>query len=264
MTRITAAIALGAWAIAGTPRPTGGAGTQINAFITIGVQSAIEEIAPVFEEMTGDRIAPTWSTSAILNQRVARETPDLLISTRAGIDALIQAGRIAAGSDVPVARSGIGVAVRRGSPKPDISTPDALRRELLAARAISYSDPAAGGVSGVHFASVLERLGIAAQMKARTRFPPSGGFSATLLVDGDVELAIQQIPELASVAGAEVIGPLPGELQLVTTFVAGIPTGAAHAESARGLLRFLQSPRAAAVMTAKGLEPIPGTASSVR
>jgi molybdate transport system substrate-binding protein len=240
------------------------AGTEINAFITIGVQSAIEELTPAFQRATGDSIAPTWSTSALLNQRVERESPDLLISTRAGIDALIKAGRIAAGSDVPVARSGIGVAVRRGSPKPDISTPDALRRALLAAKAISYSDPAAGGVSGVHFASVLERLGIAAPMKMRTRFPPSGGFSATLLVRGDVDLAIQQIPELASVAGTEVIGPLPSDLQLVTTFVAGVPVGAAHAEAARGLLRFLRSPQAASVMAAKGLEPITGSTNAAR
>jgi molybdate transport system substrate-binding protein len=139
---------------------------------------------------------------------------------------------------------------------PDISSPEALRRMLLAARSISYSNPAVGGTSGVHFAGVLTRLGIAGEMQSKTRFPPPSGFSANLLVSGEVDLAIQQMPELASVAGTELVGPWPGDLQLMTTYVAGVPTAASQPDDAKALVRFLQSPPALAVMKAKGLEGV--------
>jgi molybdate transport system substrate-binding protein len=229
-------------------------GVDINAFMSIGVQGAIEELLPAFEKASGDTVAATWGTGAVLNRRVAGGAAvDVLISTRTGIDELLTTGAVTRGSDVDLARSRIGVAVRRGAPKPDISTPDALRRSLLAARAISYSDPAAGGVSGVHFARVLEQLGIAGAMKARTRFPPPSGFSASLVARGEADLAVQQIPEL-SVAGVELVGPLPDGLQLVTTFTAALPATARQREAAAAFVRFLQSREAVAVMKAKGLE----------
>jgi molybdate transport system substrate-binding protein len=233
------------------------AAAEVTAFISIGMQSVVEKLQPEFERTSGHHLVNTWATAAALNQRLRDgETVDLLISTRSGIDGLIAEDRIAAGSDVALASSGVGVAVRKGAVHPDISTPEALRRTLLTARAISYSNPAAGGASGVHFATVLERLGIAEQMKARTKFPPANGRAATLLVSGEVDLAIQQTQELASVDGAEVIGPLPGDLQTITTFVAGIPKSATHAEAARSFLQFLQSPQALAVMREKGLEQV--------
>jgi molybdate transport system substrate-binding protein len=230
------------------------AAAEINAYISIGMQSVVERLQPDFEKVSGHRIVSSWATAAALNQRLRHgATADLLISTRSGIDGLIAEDRIVAGSDVALASSGVGIAVRKGAPHPDISTPEALRRTLLATRVISYSNPTAGGASGVHFATVLERLGIAEQMKARTKFPPANGRAATLLVSGEVDLAIQQTQELASVDGAEVIGPLPGDLQAITTFVAGIPKSATHAEAARSFLQFLQSPQARAVMKEKGL-----------
>jgi len=145
--------------------------------------------------------------------------------------------------------------VRRGAPKPDISSPEALKRTLIAVRSVSYSDPAFGGASGVHFAKVIERLGIADEMKGKTRFPPEGGFTARLLVTGEVELAVQQIGELLSVPGVELVGPLPGELQSVTTFAAAIPSAALQLQAAKALIQYLQSPQAAAVLKAKGLDP---------
>jgi molybdate transport system substrate-binding protein len=235
--------------------PAAVGGSEIKAFISIGVQSAVEELIPVFEKESAHRLIVTWAIAAGLNKRLQDgEAADLLISTRAGIDGLIKEGKILAGSDAELARSGIGVAVRKGAPKPDISTPEALRRTLLAGRSISYSDPAAGGASGVHFGNVLERLGIAGEMKARTRFPPPNGLSGRLLVSGEADLAIQQIPELASVEGVELVGPLPGDLQLITVFVAGVPATAKQADAAKAFVRFLQSPQAVAIMKAKGLE----------
>jgi molybdate transport system substrate-binding protein len=171
---------------------------------------------------------------------------DILRASDAGIDGLVKAGKIAPGSDAELA----------GMPKPDISSPEALRRMLLAARSISYSNPAVGGTSGVHFAGVLTRLGIAGEMQSKTRFPPPSGFSANLLVSGEVDLAIQQMPELASVAGTELVGPWPGALQLMTTYVAGVPTAASQPDDAKALVRFLQSPPILAVMKAKGLEGV--------
>jgi molybdate transport system substrate-binding protein len=229
--------------------------TEISAFMTVGVQSAMDSLLPVFEKTSGYHIVPTWGTSAMMAKRVRDgEGTDVLISTRAEIDALIKEGKVLAGSDTVAVSSRVGVAVRRGAPKPDISTSEALKQTILAARAIAYSDPAAGGASGVHFASILKRFGIAEQMKTRTKFPPPGGLTATLLVSGEVDLAIQQMPELTAVEGSELVGPLPADLQLVTTFVAGVPTNARQVEAARTLLRFLLTPEAMIVMKAKGLE----------
>ncbi|MEQ1581538.1 MAG: substrate-binding domain-containing protein [Steroidobacteraceae bacterium] len=236
-----------------------GASAPVNAYMSIGVQSAVEALIPEFERTTGQHIVATWATSATLDKRLrAGESADLLISTRGGIDALIGEGRVAPGSRVDIANSVVAIAVRTGEPQPDISTPDALKRALLAARSVGYSDPAAGGTSGVHFAKVLELLGIAEAMRAKTRFPPPNGFAATLLATGDVDLAVQQTQELASVPGVQVVGPLPAELQLVTTFAAGIPASSKQASAASAFVRFLQSPRAHAVMKQKGLQPAVG------
>lgn len=229
----------------------------VTAYMSIGVQSAVETLIPQFEQATGQRVVATWATSATLDKRLrAGESADLLISTRGGIDALISDGRVTPGTRVDLTDSVVAIAIRAGGAKPDISTPDALKRSLLAARSISYSDPAAGGTSGVHFAKVLEQLGIAEAMRAKTRFPPPNGFAASLLATGDVDLAVQQTQELASVPGVQVVGPLPAELQLVTTFAAGIPASAKRAAAAKAFVQFLQSPRAQAVMKQKGLQPV--------
>jgi molybdate transport system substrate-binding protein len=169
---------------------------------------------------------------------------------------LIKAGRLEAGSDTTLARSSVGVAVRKGAPKPDISTPEALKRALLAAKSVSYSNPAFGGASGVHFGKVIERLGITEEMKAKTKFPPEGGFTARLLITGEAELAVQQIGELISVPDVELVGPLPTDLQSVTVFAAAVPSAASQPQAAMALIRYLQSSEATAVMKVKGLDPV--------
>src|SRR5688572_1884134 len=182
---------------------------EIKVLSTIAMQSVFEEIAPQFEKASGHKLNITFGLSPVMAKRVQDgETADFVVSTRGGIDALLKSGKVLPGSDNTLVRSSIGVAVRKGTPKPDISTADALRRTLLAAKSISYSNPAAGGPSGVHFAKVLERLGITEEMKAKTKFPPAGGFTVQLLLRGDVDVAIQQISEL-TVEGTDVVGPLP-------------------------------------------------------
>ena len=237
--------------------PAGASAAEIKGLATIGLQSVMEDLAPRFEKASGHKVSITFGLGVAMVKRVQEgEAADLLLAPRSGIDALIKAGKVAPGSDTSLARSSVGIAVRKGAPKPDISTPDALKRALTAAKSISYSNPAFGGASGVHFAKVLERLGIAEEMKAKTKFPPEGGFTARLLAAGETEMAVQQIGELISVPGVELLGPLPGDLQSVTTFAAAIPSGAHQPDAARALIKYLQSPEAMAVMKVKGLDPI--------
>ncbi len=237
--------------------PAGASAAEIKALATIALQSVMEDLAPRFEKASGHKVTITFGLGVPLAKRVQDgEAADLLLGPRGSIDGLIKAGRLEPGSDINLARSGVGVAVRKGAPKPDISTPEALKRALIAAKSISYTNPAFGGASGVHFGKVIERLGIAEEMKAKTKFPPQGGFTARLLVTGDAELAVQQIGELISIPDVELLGPLPGDLQSVTTFAAAIPSAAHQPDAARALIKYLQSPEAAAVMKAKGLDPI--------
>jgi len=236
--------------------PIGASAAELHGLSTIAVQSAMEELIPHFEKASGHKVHVAFGLGVAMAKRVQDgESADFVVGPRVAIDGLTKAGKLAPGSEATLARSSVGVAVRKGAPKPDISTPDALKRTLLAARAISYSNPAYGGASGVHFAKVLERLGIADEMKPKTRFPPEGGFTARLLAAGEVDLAVQQTGELISVPGVELVGSLPGELQSVTTFAVAIPTAARQADAAKALIKYLQSAEAAAVMKAKGLDP---------
>jgi molybdate transport system substrate-binding protein len=229
---------------------------DLTIYSSIGVRSAAEQLFRKFENENSCPLAVTWGTAPMLVARIeAGETADVLILSRAGIDALRKQSKIAAGSDVTLAGSGVAIAVKAGAPKPDISTPEALKRTLLNARSIAYSEPSAGGASGVYFAKLLERMGIAEQMKPKTKYPPAGGFSGELLLTDEAELAVQQKPELLHVAGVEIVGFLPGDLNLVTEFAAGIMAGSKNAQTGKALIQSLQSPQAAAVFRAKGLDP---------
>jgi molybdate transport system substrate-binding protein len=150
---------------------------ELKVYSTIGVRSAAEELFRLFEETSGHRLTLTWASAAMLIKRIeAGETADVLILNQAGIDAMKAQGRIAPGSDITLASSGVAIAVKAGAPKPDISTAEALKQTLLAAKSIAYSEPSAGGASGVYFAKLLERMGIAEAMRPKTKYPPPGGF----------------------------------------------------------------------------------------
>jgi molybdate transport system substrate-binding protein len=227
---------------------------ELVVFSTIGVRSAAEQLFAQFDKAS-HKLAVTWGTAPMLVKRIEDgDTADVVVLSRAGIDALQKQGKIAPGTDTTLASSGVGIAVKAGAPKPDISTPEALKRALLAAKSIAYSEPSAGGASGVYFAKLLERMGIAEQMKPKTKYPPPGGFSANLLMTGEAELAVQQKPELLHVAGAEVISLLPGDLNVVTEFAAAIMAGCKNGEAGKALIKMLQSPEAMAVFRSKGLD----------
>src|SRR5215475_10253511 len=229
---------------------------EIKVFSTIGVQSALEELVPQFEKASGHKPNISWATAAILVKRVqAGEGADLMVLTKQSLDALTKDNKASAGPDAAFASSGIAMVVKKGTPKPDISTPDAFKQALLNAKTIAYSDPAHGGASGVYLAKLLERLGIAEQMKAKTRHPPPSGNSAVLVVNGEADLAIQQEPEVISVAGVDLVGPLPPELNNITVYAAGVGAGSQQTEAANALIKFLHTPEAQAVFKAKGLKP---------
>jgi molybdate transport system substrate-binding protein len=228
----------------------------MKVFSSIAVQPAVERLLPDFVARSFVRPEITWNTAPALIKRLQEgDTADLLILNRAGMDTMQRDGRILQGSEVTLASSPAAIAVKAGAPHPDIATAEALERTLLAARAISYSDPKAGGASGIHFAKVLEQRGIAREVNAKTRFPPPAGLCARFLPTDEVELAVQQAPELRQVAGIEIVGPLPAPYGLVTVFVAGIEKTSPKAAEARALLDFLRTPAAAAVFRETGLDP---------
>ena len=228
----------------------------MKVFSTIAIQGVVEELAPAFEKAHGCTLNFTWATAPLLLKRLqAGEKADALLLNRAATDTLLASGGIVAGSDVVIASSATAIAVKAGAPKPDISTPEALKRALLDARAISYTDPAAGGASGIYFAKLLERMGIADEINAKTKFPPPSGYSGMFLPTGEVDLAVQQVPELLHVPGIEIVGSLPGDLHMVTVFVAGIPAASAQPALAKALIESLRTQDSKVLFRAKGLEP---------
>ena len=226
---------------------------EITARCTNGIKEALIELAPEFERAHGAKLNAIFgSTKLIIDEINAGAQADLLVLTDEAIEALIKVGKVLAGSRVDLARSGIGVAVRKGTPKPDISTPEALKRTLLAAKTVSYSQV---GASGIYTANVLiPRLGIAEEMKSRTLMPDPGTPVGALLASGKAEIGLQQISELMPVPGVEIVGPLPGDLQKMTTFSAGICADAKAAAAAKALVAFLKAPAALPVIKRHGLE----------
>jgi molybdate transport system substrate-binding protein len=229
---------------------------EVKVFSTIGVQAALEELAPKFEKASGHKLNITWATAAVLVKRLqAGETADLLVLTKQGLDTMVKENKATAGADAVFASSGMAMVVKKGAPKPDISTADAFKQALLKAKTISYSNPEHGGASGVYLAKLIERMGIADQLKAKTHYPPPSGNAGNLVVSGEAELAVQQEPEVMSVAGVDMVGPLPAELNNITTYAAGSGAGTTQADAANALIKFLHTPEAAAVFKARGLKP---------
>jgi molybdate transport system substrate-binding protein len=219
---------------------------------------AYRELVPQFEDATGDKLVTVWGAveGTALNAipvRLARgEWADVLIVVSYALDEQINAGKVLPGSKVDFARSPIGMAVREGAPIPDISSVDALRRTLLAAKSIVYPDSA----SGVYIGSELfARLGIEGRVKSKSRMVPDERV-AVAVANGDAELGIQQVVELLPVKGLTVVGSLPAEVQRYTVYSGGIATATKNPLGAEALIRFLSSPEAAPAISRTGLEPL--------
>jgi molybdate transport system substrate-binding protein len=175
---------------------------------------------------------------------------DLVISSNAAINDFVTQGKIVKGTQTILAKAGIGIGVRKGAAKPDVSTPDAFKRALLKARRVGLST----GPSGIYLEKLFERLGVAEAVKAKTRLIPSGGTVSTLLANGEAEIGFQQISEIAHADGVDYVGPLPAELQLISVFTAGVHASASHPDEAKALVTFLTAPAGLAVMKKHGLE----------
>jgi molybdate transport system substrate-binding protein len=207
-------------------------------------------LIPIFETATASRVAITYENGAAIVSKVKSGGGlDLVILPPQAIDDLVKEGKIAGGrTDLFV--SGVGIAVKAGAPKPDISSADALKKTLLAAKSVAHSR----AQSGIYFLSVLDRLGIADQMKGKLVAVESGPVGVAA-AKGDAEIAIQQVTELMPVVGVDVVGPLPAELQTKILYSAGTPVGAKQPEAAQALIKFFASPVAAPVIKARGLAP---------
>lgn len=229
---------------------------EIKVMSATAIKPLMEDLGPKFERATGHKLAITFATIGAVVKRVqGGETPDVVIINPQGIDGFVKDGKASAGSVTVIARSDIGVAVRKGAPKPDISSPEAFKRALLAAKSITYPNPDRGSAGGVHFAKVLDQLGIANEMKPKTVFSTPPAVVADLVSKGEAEVGVQQLHELIPVAGLEIVGPLPGNLQNAIVFAAAIMTGTRQTDASKALVDFLRAPEAAAVIKAKGMEP---------
>jgi molybdate transport system substrate-binding protein len=215
------------------------------------MKAALLELAPGFERATGHKVVASWIPGVDLMRRVKDgETGDLVIMQASAIDELIKLGRIAPGSRVDLAKSGVGVAVRAGAAKPDISSAAALKRALMAAKLIAYST----GPSGVYLAGLFQRLGIADELKARLR-QVKGEPVGAVVARGEAEIGFQQVSELLPVPGIDFLGPLPADIQQVTVFSSGLQVGTQAPAAAKALVEFITAPAAAPVIRKKGLEP---------
>ena len=234
------------------------ASVEIKVLSTTAMKTVFEELAPRFEGETGGRLAVSLGPSLQLEKRLLEgEIADVAIVTGPGTTELIGRGKIVAGSRRDVARSLIGIAVPKGAPRPDLSSVEGFKRALLAAKSIALSKPVGGGASGAHMAKVFEELGITAAMAAKAKYGAGGaaGLAGLVVQRGEADIGIQQMAELNAVAGIDVVGPLPKEVQSVTVFTAAVPTGALHPAEGRSLIDFLVTPAAKSVIKAKGLEP---------
>ena len=191
---------------------------EIDAMITTAMKAAVDELAPPFERASGHALRITYGPSGGLARRLnAGEAADLVVVDSKALDELIKQGKVVAGR-TDVARTGIGIAVRKGAPKPDVSSAEALKRALLAAKSIAHTAPAGGGITAAHVIGVFEKLGIAAQVTPKVKLAAGGpnGRVSALVASGEAEIGLQQVSELISNPNVEVIGMLPAQLQLTT------------------------------------------------
>jgi molybdate transport system substrate-binding protein len=228
---------------------------EVKVMSTVALTPTLGELIPKYESSSGNKLMIVYSTIADLKKRIeAGETGDVMILSRPALDDLQTQGKVAQGSIVNVGSSYVAIGVRAGAPQPDISTAEKLKTALLAAKSISYADPAKGGASGVYFAKVIDRLGIADQMKSKTVLVPNAQ-AGELVAKGEVEMGVAQASEIAAVPGTQVVGPLPGDLNSVIVFSVGIGSTSKDRAAAKSLIELLTSPTGADVLKSKGMDP---------
>lgn len=244
-------------------RPTSARSDTVRVLSAVGMRQVLLALEPEFERATGYELVILFDSGGEIPKRLERgEYADMVMIPRSGIERLAEAGRVEAGSATDLARSVVGVAVRKGARKPDISTPAAFKRAMLDAKAIACPDPALGGSSGLHIARMFEQLGIADTLRSRLVLSSTPDQERTmpgyLVATGKAEIALHQMQELMAVPGIEVVGPLPDALQGTFVFSVAILSDAREIEAAKALLAYLRQPEARAIIMAKGMLSVDG------
>ena len=244
--------ALGAGLMIVAAQADGASAAELKIFGSRVTKMMMADLGPQFEQSTGHRLAVVTDVAAVMKRRIESGEPfDLAVLVDFQTDALIKDGRLLADTRADIMKAGIGVAVKRGAPKPDIGTVEAFKRTLLAARSITYLKE---GASTIHLDKVFARLGIADAIKPKTVQPTTESVSE-MVAAGEVELGIIVIPNILSVPGAEVVGPIPDEVQSWIMFTAGVSARSPNQQAGRDLIKLLKSPSTIPLIKAKGMEP---------
>ena len=226
---------------------------EVKVLSAAAMRPVMNELGPQFERAAGHKLVIQFDVVSVIKRQIdAGERFDVAILNTPLINDLVKAGKIAAGTHTDIARTGIGVIVRAGAPKPDISSAEAFKRAMLNAKSISCSK---GGVTDIYLTSLFKRLGIAEQMKSKIKYGPVGGL-VQIVAKGEAELGLTTISSIEPVPGAELLGPFPAELQHYVGYTAGIGATAKEGEAGKALINFLKGPTAVPVLKAKGMEPI--------
>jgi molybdate transport system substrate-binding protein len=225
---------------------------EVRVLSAQATEEAYRELVPQFEKASGHKVTTVFTGTLDANKRLAAgETYDVLIMSAPSIEEHTKGGKVVAGSRADLAKSGVGIAVKTGAPKPDISSTDALKKTLLAAKSIGYST----GPSGNYVVTMFQKMGIADELKGKLKQTPTGVFVGSIIASGEAELSFQQVSELSHFPGLDYVGPLPADLQFVTVFSGGVMSGAKESEAAKALIRFLTAPEAASAYKKRGMEP---------
>jgi molybdate transport system substrate-binding protein len=230
---------------------------EIKVLSTTAMKTSLDEIAAEVERATGSKLSFSFGPSAKIAKMVADGEPnDVAIVTDKGFEELAAQGKLVPDSRADVAKSAMALAVQKGAPKPDIATAEKFKQALLAAKSLGMSNPVGGGQSGANLVKIFDKLGITDAMKPKCFYGPGGpaGLIGNYLVRKEVEIGIQQLPELMAVPGIDIVGPLPPEIQAVTVFSAGLSSGAKNPDGAKALIQFLTTPKAKAVMKSRGMD----------
>ena len=226
---------------------------DIKLLCAVALHPAIDALIPDFEKSTGHKVTLAYGNAGAIADRFQKgEAADLVINTAPLMGQL--RGKVLAGDAIIIAKVGVGVFVRTGAAKPDISSADAFKRSMLAARSVTYPDPVGGSASGIYMVNLLEQLGVAGEMKPKTKLSPSAKVLHASVASGDIEIGFNQISEVLAQPTVEFAGPLPSAIQNHTQFAPGMVTGSSETEAARALITFLSSPAAQTVLKAKGFE----------
>ncbi|MEW6451718.1 MAG: substrate-binding domain-containing protein [Pseudomonadota bacterium] len=225
---------------------------EIKVLSTQATEESYKELIPAFEKASGHKVTTIFTGTLDANKRLAAgETYDMIIMSAPSIEEHLKSGKLAAGSRVDLAKSGVAIAVPKGAPKPDISTTEAVKKLLLTAKSIGYST----GPSGNYFLTLLDKLGVANEVKPKLKQTPTGVFVGTIIASREVEFGVQQVSELSHFPGIDYVGPLPADIQSYTMFSSGIVAGAKEAEAAKALVKFITSPAAAGAYKKRGMDP---------